>query len=465
MLVERHCPAYNPPTMWRIKVSLLLTLSLLLGPLTLQSAMADVANNPSLTISQLKITSGSGQFITLRNMTDLSLDMSRYQLQYFNNFDLAKATSSRLIGLSGTLPPHGYFMVNDNAMLMCYQLTVESVSLGLSSTAGLIEVLAFNQASPGGAVAPVLQDYMGWAKTAATGAQTLPTTPNAFLQRSADAVLPGSGNWQTVQPDTSNSCELVSLAGSTVTPADIDLLTDPTPPPVSIISVDAATAPAIPLSDIGLMAPQINEVLPNPGGSGNDTTDEFIELYNPNSRSFDLSGFVLQTGLTTPRKYVFPAGTSLPATSFVAFYSETTGLSLSNTSSQAVLLDPTGNSISASDVYKNAKDGQSWSLAKGKWYWTMSVTPNAANVIKQPAVSKKSATSSKAGKTLNAKKTAGDYASSDQPASTPVHTKTLAVVGAAALLYGAYEYRVDLVNKFYQLRRNFSGRFRNRAST
>src|SRR5689334_2381732 len=73
--------------------------------------MAETADAPSLVISQLKITSSNGQFVTLYNTTDSALDMSRYQLEYFNNFDLAKSTSSRLIALSGTVPPHGYFMV------------------------------------------------------------------------------------------------------------------------------------------------------------------------------------------------------------------------------------------------------------------------------------------------------------------------------------------------------------------
>ena len=39
------------------------------------AARADVAITPSLVISQLKITSSSGQFITLYNSTNTTLDM------------------------------------------------------------------------------------------------------------------------------------------------------------------------------------------------------------------------------------------------------------------------------------------------------------------------------------------------------------------------------------------------------
>lgn len=432
--------------------------------------MAETANISSLTISQLKVTSSNGQFITLYNSSNSALDMSKYQLQYFNSYDLAKATSSKLIPLSGTVPPHGYFMVNDSALLLCYQLTVDSVSLGLSSTAGMIEVLGFNQASPGAAVAPILQDYVAWSKSAAPGAQTLPSSSNAFLQRLPTdggnnplVKSPGGGSWQTIQPDDNNACNLTTLSGSAIpTPSGLGQLLPPVEPTASIVSLSPAAqssiAPAtIPASDIGLMAPQVTELLPNPVGTGNDSTDEYIELYNSNASNFDLSGFVLQSGITTTHNYTFPGGTSLPAHSFKAFYANTTDLSLSNTSGLVKLLDPLGNSLSATDVYASAKDGQAWALAKGKWYWTSEATPNKSNVIKQITSTKK--TSATKARSASAKPgtatTSFANGGSDESSIVPVHMRTLALVVGAAILYGAYEYRVDARNRFYQLRRYF----------
>ena len=451
-------------------------------------AAADTANVPSLVISQLKITGSNGQFITLYNATNAALDMGKYQLEYFNNYDLGKATSSKLIGLSGIVPPHSYFMVNDSSLLLCYQLTVDSVSLGLSSTAGLVEVLAFNQASPGGSVAPVLQDYVGWSKTAAGGAQTLPSNTNAFLQRQPvdgqnnPAVnTPGIGTWQTVQPDAGNACNLVSGSNNSVAVlTGLSQLLPPTEPPAVILALDdnspgaAAAAASLPAADIGLMAPKITELLPNPNGTGNDATDEFIELYNPNNVNFDLSGFGLQVGTTALHSYNFAAGTSLPAHGFTAFYSATTGLSLSNSGGQSKLLDPFGNSIDATGVYTTAKDGQAWALANGKWYWTTKLTPGSANIINQPSAAKKAAaktTASKsqaskaAAKTKGAKTSAASasQAGGDPASTTPIHLWTLALVAAAALLYGAYEYRVDLANRFYQFRSYFAARREDRT--
>ncbi len=467
-----------------------LTLAILLSGLPAPGhstpTQADSASAPSLVISQFKITSSNGQFFTLYNSTATTLDMSKYQLEYFNNYDLTRATSSKLIALSGTVPPHSYYMVNDGSLLLCYQLTVDSVSLGLSSTAGLVEVVAFAQTVAGGSVTPVLQDYVGWSKTAATGAQTLPANINAFLQRqpvdSGNNPLvanPGAGSWLAAQPDTGNACNLVSGSGNTPVLTGLSQLLPSSQPPATIISLasdgsgsDTPAPASLPAADIGLMAPEVTEILPNPVGTGNDATDEFIELYNPNTVTFDLSGFGLQAGTTALHSFTFPAGAALPGQSFTAFYSAATGLSLSNSGGQVKLLDPSGNSISATDVYGTAVDGQTWDLANAKWYWTTSPTPGAANIINQPVkkTAAKSSSKSKTAKTSASKtKGAKTAASANNTANTtatsvtPIHSWTLALVVGLALLYGVYEYRVDLANRFYRLRRYLRTRRADRA--
>jgi hypothetical protein len=463
-------------TMWRIKRItqriLLAVLLVSLGTTGFAPVLADTTAVPSLTISQLKITSSNGQFVTLYNPSNSTLNMSNYQLEYFNSFDLSKATSSKLVGLTGVLPPHSYFMVNDGSLQLCYQLTVDSVSLGFSSTAGLVELLALNQVSPGGQVSSSLQDYVGWSKTAIVGAQTLPTSTAAFLFRQpVDAqnnplvATVGAGSWQAVQPDPAGGCGLViantpALTAAQPVASGLNQLLPSSEPP----------APSLPSADIGLMAPQITELLPNPLGTGNDSTDEYIELYNANDSAFDLSNFALQSGLTTLHSYVFPSGASLAPRSFTAFYANQTKLTLSNSGSQAKLIDPLGNSISASDPYSNAVDGQAWAFANGAWYWTTQPTPDAANVITQPVA--KSTRSTKAAITSAKAKSAGSVKSASsskklktvapkaqsaavtKPAAVPIHPWVLALAGSLALLYGVYEYRNDLANYVRKLGAN-----------
>lgn len=449
---------------------------------------AEATNASSLTISQLKITSSNGQFVTLYNASGATLDMSKFQLEYFNSYDLSKATSSRLISLSGTLPSHGYYMVSDDSLLLCYQMSVASMSLGFSSTAGMVEVLGFNQSSAGGSVVPTLQDYVSWSKASLAGVQTLPTNTSASLLRQpVDALhnpqvgLAGAGSWQLVLPDPNNPCGLVTYSGSTPIGSGMSQLLPGAEPEAIVLDGNPdqplTASASLPGADIGLMAPRVTEILPNPVGTGNDATDEFIELYNPNPVSFDLTGFSLQVGTTTLHSFTFPAGTQLPPQGYVAYYSTDTGLNLSNTSGQAALLDPMGNSLSKTDLYATAKDGYGWALANGSWAWTTRLTPNAANIVVKPAVATKKVAAAKASKKaaaakkpLSASKPAKLTAStvgagSDAVPLTPVHLQTLVVVAAIAVLYGAYEYRADITNRLYQLSCYLGLRRRNRPES
>jgi hypothetical protein len=443
--------------------------------LRLPAIKAYAADKPSLVISQLKITGSDGQFITLYNTMDSALDMGKYRLEYFNNADPSQATGGKFVTLSGTVPPHGYFMVNDDALLLCYQLTVDSVSLGFSSTSGTVEVLSSGDGP--GIVSPVLQDYVSWSKKPVSGAQTLPDDSAASLRRQLASSggtpaidSPGSGSWQTVRPDNNDACSLVTEAGAPAgSPPGLSTLLPSGEPPAAILlgAVQDAPVSTLPVADVGLHAPSVTELLPNPTGTGNDSTDEFIELYNSNSQPFDLSGFSLQAGITSLHTFVFPAGTNLPAHGFKSFYSNLTGLSLSNSGGQVKLLDPFGNDISSSAVYKAAKDGIAWALAHSKWYWTTDVTPGKANVIKQPPQNGTKGKSSKKHTTTTDAKTAATVAGSNgddsQTSATPIHLRTLVLVAGLAILYGAYEYRADLANRVYRLRRNLGARHEDRA--
>ena len=60
---------------------------------------------------------------------------------------------------------------------------------------------------------------------------------------------------------------------------------------------------------------KINEVLANARNATNSdgTVSDWIELYNPSNSSVDLSGMSLTDQLTTPRRWVFPAGSVIAA--------------------------------------------------------------------------------------------------------------------------------------------------------
>jgi hypothetical protein len=435
-------------------------------------ASADTSSAPSLVIAQVKITSSNGQFITLYNTTGTTLDMSRYQLEYFNNYEMSKATSSRLIALSGIVPPHGYYMVNDSALQLCHQVTVNSVSLGLSSTSGFIGVIELSQATPGGIVYSQVLDYVGWSKTAAPGAQTLPANTAAFLlRRPADAngnplvSEAGTGGWLSAQPDTKDPCSFVSMiTPSTPVATGLTALLPAIQPDVTFREAPIEQPIAM---NAGLMAPLITELLPNPAGTGTDGTDEFIEIYNPNGVAFDLSGHKVGAGSSTVRTYTFPTGTLLRPKSYSIFSSSQTKLSMSNTGGQVILLDNNDQQIAATKPYVSAADGIAWVLAKGTWVWSAKPTPGSANIVQAVPVKKKSSSISNKKIVLSSQKTSKLSTTAAKPfeeviAKTPIHTWALALVGAGALVYGLYEYRQDFANRLRQLRGNLSARQKNR---
>lgn len=439
-------------------------------PATVSASAPQLAAPAGLTLLELKMT--GDEFVVLQNNTgDDIADLSSFWLTAYNNVSpVAANVSSSSQQLPATSLPAGQMLLlSANPMQTCGASVAGKLSLSLADGGGFLQLMrtSINQY---GAITETPSDWVSWSSSAAGVIQNVPSntkSPNTLYYRYSQS---DSYAWQQAVIDVTNHCQLdLVVAGGTEPSSAVTPLTlAATSPPATIlgnvdVSEGGSPLPVLPATDTGLQAPQLTELLPNPLGTGNDGTDEFIELYNPNSKPFDLTGFILQTGLTTTHQYTFPAGTTMVAKSFKAFYSAHTGLSLSNTSGRAALLDPFGTSIGASEAYTKAKDGQTWALAKGTWYWTLQATPSKANVIQQAAVkssssTKKSAKSSGASGagTANASSAAGDENDDTGLPGAYVHVWVLALVAAIALLYGAYEYRRDVANRLFQLRAKFS---------
>lgn len=428
--------------------------------------LAYATGTPDIVLTQAKITSSNGQFFVLYNTTASPIDLAAVQLEYFNSYSLSAATSSKLISPTGTIAGHGYAIISDDSLLACYQLTIDSLSLGLSTTAGLVQLFELAQTTPGGPVSQSLQDYVAWAKTSPpSGVQKLPSDSSHFLARrpldgnnNPSITTVAGGSWVEVSFG-SDPCTIEETVLTTTSNTTSGSLLPSSPPPATIVSLTSgAGSSGMAASDIGLRTPQITELLPNPASPTTDAEGEFIEIYNSNLASFDLSNFVLQTGLTTNHKYSFPSGTLLKPRSFTAYLLKGTGLGLSNSSGQAALLDPSGKTISQTDQYGSAKDGQSWALANDRWYWTTTPTPSSANVVNQPNGSGQAGAGNSpqilGASTLNqGAGGGGSSAASSSGQASPIHSWTLAGVGGLALGYALYEYRQDLANRLDQLRR------------
>ncbi len=121
----------------------------------------------------------------------------------------------------------------------------------------------------------------------------------------------------------------------------------------------------------------ISELLPNPAGT--DTANEFIELWNSDTAAINLANWQLTDGATT---YKIPAGTSLAGDKYLALYSAQTKISLNNGGDTVSLLTPRGDLVSK--VTYTAAPGEDISYMRGtdgKFAWTTTPTPNAANKL------------------------------------------------------------------------------------
>ncbi|HET6924652.1 MAG TPA: lamin tail domain-containing protein [Candidatus Saccharimonadales bacterium] len=430
----------------------------------------------TLALAELKIT--GDEYVRLQNNGSSDIDdLSSYWLYDFNNVNpLAGGVSSSQQQLPAVGLKQGQsLLLSGSPRNTCGATVAGKLNVSLTDGGGFLQLVRLSQDASG--VKQTGGDMVSWSNGANGIIQNVPSSSkdpqgtNMYYRYQ----MPDGYGWQLAAMDASDSCSLHVAASGTSTPVSMGSLSGVTAePPATIISLadqaDSATdTPTLPLSDIGLMSPVINELLPNPAGTGNDSTDEYIELYNPNPKSFDLSGFTLETGLTTKHKYIFPADTLLAAHSFTAFYAADTHLTLSNSGSQAALLDPFGTVINQSDPFGTAKDGVAWALAKGEWYFTSDPTPNAANVIKQASTTKTKSSKAKSAAAVKGAATSsagvgGTASGNDTQVAqlTPIHPWTLAIVIALALAYGLYEYRFDLANRFYQFRKHRAHRARTR---
>jgi hypothetical protein len=521
-----------------IIASIFSTIVLLASPL--MSRADEPAALPALApviITEIQMgsaNSASEEFVELYNTTQQPIDLAahHWQLEIAGSKATGWNTPYRTVELAGTIDPGTYYLVaskytsGGQPVQYLPQLAGAWFSAGLTATAGHVRLrYTANQTAADGTdtctPAGTTVDEVEWS-VALDAAPAAPSLDKRTVFTTA--TTSGVPNISSLQRTTINSRyvdtdnDAVDFAVGAPTPAAENILqpeSDPTfglpatlPDPVPLPS-DAcqpqppaaggqggetpgagqpgADEPGIPPADSGLASPLITELLPNPASPGTDENDEFIELYNPNSVPFDLSGFVLQTGLTTQHQYTFPEGTNLSAGSFAAFYSRDTGLSLSNSGSRATLLDPLGATLDQSAPFDTAKEAQVWELTTSGWQWSTTPTPGAPNILTAPivtaaaavkkvassvaAASKPAAKSTKSSSSVKGSSTKAKpkpkasakpqpvvAAAADKPKFNPLQPGVLAVAGAFAILYGAYEYRHDMANKFRSFRANRAAR-------
>lgn len=129
---------------------------------------------------------------------------------------------------------------------------------------------------------------------------------------------------------------------------------------------------------------RLNEIFPNP--TGEEKTEEYIEIYNPAKADADLSGWTLKDSSKTG-KYILPELTVVGAEDFLIFYRPEFKFALNNSGTETVyLLDPNEKNVSSVE-YAKSQAGTSYNFDGAKWRWSKFLTPGAENKFNNlPAV-------------------------------------------------------------------------------
>lgn len=241
--------------------------------------------------------------------------------------------------------------------------------------------------------------------------------------------------------------------------------------PLTVTPTPAKTEPASDDSS-GDSAIHITELMPDPVSPLTDAKDEYIELFNAGPNPVNLKGYSIKTGSTLSSKHTL-ASTTLAPGAHLALMSTSTKASLANAGSSVALYTPGGTQIGSTIIYSAAKPGLAWALVGDSWAWTTTPTPSATNVLTQPVSTVAAPGTAKAAATPKASKakTTGTVKAAATKSTSPTKTPAPAVAGASAsngrwllfalagltIAYIIYEFRYDIRNFYYRLRRHSSG--------
>jgi len=223
-----------------------------------------------------------------------------------------------------------------------------------------------------------------WVELKNTGAQTLDLSQYTLEDSTAHPkTLSGSLNSQSkiritnlgfqlnngeevVVLRTINGTELDRLAYSTSTAGQ-----SITPGASTSIEEEEAPSPSATPKEW----PLFSEALPNPEGS--DTSEEWIELYNPYSHSLQLAGLSLDDMESGSKPYALTG--SISGKSYLLISIEDSKISLNNGTDSIRLLGIAGK-ILWDITYEDAKEGESYADFDGEQYWTKELTPGEENL-------------------------------------------------------------------------------------
>jgi len=125
---------------------------------------------------------------------------------------------------------------------------------------------------------------------------------------------------------------------------------------------------------------KITEIFPNP--EGDDKEGEFIEIFNPENFTVDLTGWSLDDAEGGSAPFIFE-NLLIKPNSYLAISRSDSGIVLNNSFDSARVINPAGDVINEQS-YTKAKNDNAFILGKnGQWTWGDSISPGEENQISQ----------------------------------------------------------------------------------
>lgn len=422
----------------RVKVLFILSvMAITLVPVRVFASAGDIVISE---ISMGSEESASSEFVELYNNSSAAIDISNWGV-YYKSATGKTWTKRASIGASTTLAPHSFYLISTDTGSSAH------LTSGMAQSGGTIQV---RNTSTG------IVDQIGWGSTdTSNGKASIVVQAGESLYRQYDQ----------------NTLTMVDTGDNF---GDFYITTNMTP---AGLPVAEAEEPETKSSYPHIV---INELYPDPTADQSESSDEFIELYNPNSYDVDLNGWLLKDA--SENTYIIKAKT-ISAGGYISIMSAESHLSLNNTGDTIRLMSPSSQLIDETADYGESIEGLSWALVGDTWNWTVSPTPNTTNsavyVInvakaagastasaKKVAVKKASTAKPKAAKankiagakvaSANGGKTDTDNTSSAQSALANLWPWLLITLGIGTIGYGIYEYRPEITTAYYKLKNKFS---------
>lgn len=439
------------------------------------------SSEPVFLITELKVSPSTEEFIEFTNNTNQELEISSVKLEYHS--DTSTNYSNKTLTFKKELP----LPISAGSKLQLSSATSNWVNDSLATfSAGL-------------------KDSTGWIKLSVTVGNTVYSSSAHWGIKDEPncATSPAPGSTQSLKRFiNSDSIYLLSqkpgedyFLSSTPTPLDqlnpeplnpdeIDgYCNQPAPPPPPDVPTPTPVDPknttdSQPQIDLTTTKPvinyapiQITEVLADPVSPQTDAEDEYIEVYNPNNEAVNLIGYKLESGSNFSYNYTFGDQEIGPG-QYLVIYHKDSGLTLSNTTGAARILDPAGTVLDQTS-YQNPEPAASWSKINGAWVYTSSQTPGIENTYLAPvlksSLTTKTTSKTKTTKTASTKKATSPKSTSkksvtttkkpkdtskatakttnlngDEPELTKLNSKYIYIAIVVLALYNLWEYRLSI---------------------